>query len=68
MDNLGRVSRSEDLAVLRAQLKEAVKAALHIADEWGVCLDVRVEGGDEQGDEGPGLKAWLEGDIHATAC
>jgi len=68
VDDLSRVSRSEDLAVFGAQLEEAVKAALHIADEWGVCLSARLHGEGEQGDEGPGLEAWLERDIHATAC
>jgi len=68
VDDLSRVSRSEDLAVFGAQLEEAVKAALHIADEWGVCLSARLHCAEEQSDERPGLKAWLERDIHATAC
>lgn len=68
MDDLSSVSRSEDLAVLRTQFKEAVIAPLHISDQWGIRLSALLYGadqqGDQEGDKGPGSEVLLEKIFH----
>ena|ERR1700689_3858328 len=65
MDDLSTISKSNDLAVLRKHFEEAVKGSLDIADERGVCVKARLDGADEQGDEGPELEALLEETFHS---
>jgi hypothetical protein len=65
MGDLHHVSRGNDAAIFRAQLKKPVNGSPGVANGYGGRLSARLPGADDEDDKGPQLKALRQTGFHS---